>query len=97
MDSMEQSRITEWLGKIKEKLSKVYKQENFGERTYFVNQHGTPFMPFAFPGRFALGIEYADSKEDAVLGRFEDGDLFYIEDYVTVDDLFRDMFQEIEG
>lgn len=42
----------------------------------------------------ALTIEYADSLKEAVNNAYEDGDLFYMEDYED-DELFHAMLQEI--
>ena len=43
----------------------------------------------------AFVVEYADNAEEAALNRFEDGDLFYI-DEMGVDELFSAMRQEID-
>lgn len=45
----------------------------------------------------AIGVEYAHGKLDAELYRYEDGDLFYLDDYDSIDALTKDVLQEIEG
>ena len=47
-------------------------------------------------GKFnCLMIEYADSMQEALLYRFEDGDLYYMDD-MTEDEMFEAMIKEIE-
>ena len=41
-------------------------------------------------------IEHADSLEEAMLPRFENGDSFYMDD-MTEDEMFEAMVREIEG
>lgn len=43
----------------------------------------------------AFVVEYADNADEAALNRFEDGDLFYLDD-MGVDEIFAAMRREIE-
>ncbi len=97
MSLTEQKSNLGWLKEITDSISKRYANRYFGVYFCFVSSNGTPFKPFAYPGRDALGLEYANTQEDAAAGLFEDGDLFYMEDYANPDDMLRDMVKEIDG
>lgn len=50
-----------------------------------------------FPGEFALVIEYAENKKQAIRGIFgEDGDRFYL-DEMDEDEMFAAMCQEVRN
>ncbi len=45
----------------------------------------------------AIVVEYAENKEEADKGWLEDGDLFYLSDYESDDELIEAIMNEIEG
>ncbi|MBE6070087.1 MAG: hypothetical protein E7211_20715 [Clostridium lundense] len=65
--------------------------------TCFLNKNGTIFHLDSMGNEFdCLVIEYADSLQEAMLYRFEDGDLYYMDD-MTEDEMFDAMVKEIES
>ena len=67
------------------------------EMTCFLNKNGTIFHLDSMGNEFdCLVIEYADSLQEAMLYRFEDGDLYYMDD-MTEDEMFDAMVKEIES
>lgn len=87
----------EMLEKIAEKAKERYREKTFGKYSCLVNANGEPFRIFAFPGEKAICIEYAESENDAALGRFEDGDRFYLEDFQSLEALTEAVFAEIDS
>ena len=61
----------------------------------FQKPDGTVFQLSKFPGEEALVVEYAKNYEDALLNRFEDGDVFYL-DEMTEEEMFQAIMHEIE-
>lgn len=55
------------------------------------------FRPFVMGDWEAIGVEYAHGEYDAELYRYEDGDLFYLEDYESEEKLFKAILKEIES
>ena len=74
---------------IDERLSTEYKQVVIKSQPFYSNSDGLCFHVIDL-GSFepALVIEYA--------GTWEDGDLFYPEDYDTIDEMYAEMIAEIE-
>lgn len=87
------------LAQINGELGKKYQEKTFGNRVCFVNKNAVPFNVFTLKGEegSAFGVEYADSVEAVVLGVFEDGDTFYLENYGSLDDMIVAMCQEIDN
>lgn len=87
-------QISEREHNLLQKLSEYFEQLYIRECRCFRKTDGTIFKLTKFPGECALVIEYADSYEDALLHRFEDGDRFYLED-MDEETMFGAMLQEI--
>lgn len=80
---------------LEQRLSQIFKETQIRGRRYFLRGDGSVFTLSKFPGAYALVIEYAESYEDAILYRLEDGDRFYLED-VDEETMFQSMMREIE-
>lgn len=91
------SSHNEVLTLIKEKFSGRYDKRVLPDKTCFINEHGVLFDAFSFPEWDAFGVEYANTEEEAQKWQFEDGDLFYLADYDTVDDMVEAMCKEIDN
>lgn len=74
-----------------------YREKSFGRFRCFVSASGVPFNIFAFPGENAICVEYAENESDAALGRFEDGDRFYLEDFRSLEELSNAVFAEVDS
>jgi len=72
---------------IESRMRTIYKTDTVRNMEFFINNNGVPFRICTVPPD-ALVIEYADT--------WEDGDLFYIEDYENLDSLITDMIKEIQ-
>ncbi len=83
---------------INDELDKKYSVISNGEYSCNVNKNGVFFRPFIFDySERAFGIEYASDEKEAALGEFEDGDLFYLDDYSTLNKMIEDMCVEIDS
>lgn len=77
------------------RFERVYEKMEIGEWTCFVRSDGSLFtLDYLLPYG-ALVIGYADNEAEAKLNRFEDGDLFYLED-MDEETMFEAMLREIE-
>lgn len=85
------------LSELNKMAEERYGVKTFGRFACFVNESGVPFRIFAFPMEFAICVEYAESESDAALGRFEDGDRFYLEDFQSIEEIANAVFAEIES
>lgn len=96
MTSMDKKkRIEERLEFVSNGLASKFEiVEVKGER-YFHSKDNVFFKPFSVSGWDAIGIEYAHGIRDAVLNRFEDGDLFYL-DEMDDEALLAAVLQEIK-
>ncbi|MGN0478381.1 MAG: hypothetical protein ACI4GO_03020 [Hominenteromicrobium sp.] len=65
------------------------------ERVCFLHPAGVIFSIGSLLSFGALVVEYADNEKEAELSRFEDGELFYLED-MDEDAMYQGMIQEIE-
>ena len=66
------------------------------DRICFLNRSGTLFHLNSLGNDFnCLVIEYADSMQEAMQNRFEDGNLYYM-DEMNEDEMFDAMVSEIE-
>ncbi|MCD8180732.1 MAG: hypothetical protein LUF26_04550 [Firmicutes bacterium] len=82
---------------IKDKLNAMYSSEHLGKNLCWTNKYGTFFKVFCFSeNNRCFGIEYASNEDEARQGCFEDGDLFYIDDYSSLDDMVAAMRLEID-
>ncbi|MCD7831625.1 MAG: hypothetical protein LUI01_05110 [Firmicutes bacterium] len=76
----------------------IYPRRSAARHDCYVSQKGDFFNPFLFDGAaYSFGIEYASNETEASKGIFEDGDLFFLEDYDSLDDMIEAMRREIEG
>lgn len=86
------------LENINRYFSAIYPRQLVEKRVCYVSNNGDFFNPFLFDGAaYSFGIEYASNESEASKGNFEDGDLFYLEDYDSLDDMIEAMRREIEG
>lgn len=85
----------ETFSKMNEQLTKLYEKVSVAGQECFRHESGMYFRLFEFPGSNALCIEYAENYEEAQKNRFEDGDLFYM-DELSEDEMFNAMIKEIE-
>lgn len=80
---------------LERRLSQRFDETKIRGLRYFRRDDGSVFTLSKFPGEYALVIEYAESYEDALLYRLEDGDRFYLED-MDEETMFQNMIREIE-
>lgn len=80
---------------LEQRLSQIFEETQIRGERYFRRNDGSVFTLSKFPGAYALVIEYAESYEDALLYRLEDGDRFYLED-MDEETMFQSMMREIE-
>lgn len=96
MTSMEiKSQIEERIKILENRLEGIYEKRRVNGLTCFVLENGSwitldYLLPFG-----ALVIGHADNEDEARLNRFEDGDLFYLED-MDEETMFQAMLNEIE-
>lgn len=89
------SRIEERVVALENRLAKEYQKKTVRERECFVRKDGAVFaLDYLLPYE-AIVIEYAENEAEAKLNRFEDGDLFYLEE-MDENAMFQAMLQEIE-
>ena len=89
------SRLMERSKALEGRFEMRFEKRIIKERTCFLRPDGMLFaLDFLLPFG-ALVLEYADSVEEAKKNRFEDGDLFYLED-MDEETMFQCMIQEIE-
>ncbi len=93
--SLMEERKNDLIIQIIAKLDKVYQKELVCNRVCYMSKGGIPFSPFKLEDG-AYGIEYANGEECIRQGIFEDGDIFYVEDYDCIDDMVKDMCREID-
>lgn len=79
---------------IEKRFAEKFEEIAINDRTCFVLDNNSIIAVHAFYARVALVIEYADNYCEALLNRFEDGDLFHIED-MDEETMFRSMIREI--
>ena len=92
---MTQAEMKSKASVIEKRFSERYETRLIENRQCFLRPDGVLFA-LDFLGAYgALVVEYAESVEEAKLNRFEDGDLFYLEE-MDEDTMFRAMIQEIE-
>ena len=87
-------RLRNRLNALQGRFADIYEKCMVGSRECFCTPEGMLFA-LDYIGSFgALVIEYAENYEEAELNRFEDGDLFYLED-MDEKTMFEAMLREI--
>lgn len=87
-------RLKNRLDALERRFADIYEKCTVGNRECFCAPGGILFA-LDYLGSFgAVVIEYAENYEEAELNRFEDGDLFYLED-MDEDTMFDAMLWEI--
>ena len=96
MTSMEKKEKTEkQLEFISQRLASKFEIVEINGEQYF-HTNDVYFKPFSISDWEAIGIEYAHGLQNALLYRFADGDLFYL-DEMTGEELLEAVLREIEG
>lgn len=90
------SRIKERIKALEARLAERYERCVVAERNGFRAPNGRIVALDAIAAFGALVIEHAENQQEAELNRFEDGDLFYLED-MDEETMFQAMLREIEG
>lgn len=80
---------------LENRFSDIYEKRIIGDWTCFVRHDGSMFILDYLLTFGALVVGYADNEDEARLNRFEDGDLFYLDD-MSADEMFAAMRREIE-
>ncbi len=95
MDLMDKERcIQERMLHLEQNLLEHFEQVTIQDRRCFRTAAGMLFFLTVFPKYEAIVIEYAENEEDAVMNRFEDGDLFCL-DELDESEMLRCMLREI--
>ncbi|MCD7893243.1 MAG: hypothetical protein LUG60_06005 [Erysipelotrichaceae bacterium] len=82
---------------ITEKFNKIYSTQNIGNRKCFINNNSVLFNVDMLKSDGAFVVEYANNITEAKHNMFEDGDLFFLEDYNSLDNLIEAMCTEINN
>lgn len=90
----QQSRVIDQISKLEKMLEQRYPRMLINSRLCFMKPTGEIFSLQKFPGEDAIVVEYATNCAEAALNRFEDGDLFYL-DEMDEETLIRCILQEI--
>lgn len=89
------SRLMERSKALEGRFEKMFDKRIIKERTCFACHNGMLFALDYIPPYGALVLEYADNVEEAKMNRFEDGDLFFLEE-MDEETMFQSMIQEIK-
>lgn len=89
------SRLMERTKALEGRFEMAFDKRVIQKRTCFVRPDGMLFALDSLIPFGALVLEYADNVEEAEKNRFEDGDLFYLED-MDEETMFQCMIREIE-
>ncbi len=85
------------LADVKDNLNEVYPVERIDAHLCYVNKFGIFFKAFSLnDNEKSFGIEYALNRQEVQQNRFEDGDLFYPDDYSSLDEMIANMCFEID-
>jgi hypothetical protein len=95
MTLTEQRKQNEILERIELRIKSAYPEKHAGKYVYYEANNGQLFRVSAFPGCFALVVEYAENESMAKKCLLEDGDRFYL-DEMTEDEVFSAIVAEIE-
>ncbi len=81
---------------LERRFGEIYERiPDISERKCFKAREDEIFMITVLEWAEALVLEHADSEEDARKNLFEDGDLFYLEEF-DEEQMLKEMIQEIE-
>lgn len=80
---------------LRMRFAELYTETTIGDRACFKLEDGRIISLGCLTSCGAFVVEYADNADEAALNRFEDGDLFYLDD-MGVDEMFAAMRREIE-
>ncbi len=95
MKEMEKNCLNERLAFLEDELHKRYELvQDSGIR--FLTEDGKVFFLTAIRDYNAVVVEYAESHEEAALNRFEDGDLFFVDD-LSEEEMLAAIINEIEA
>lgn len=88
----------EYYNAVTHELSKNFDiREINGEQCFYDDRTNNYFKVKVLPQCMnALVVEYADNLTEAKKNRFEDGDLFFVED-MTKFEMFNEIMEEIQG
>lgn len=89
------SKYIERVESLRNELSEKYELCEVDGKKCFRSEKDKYFWPFLFVEWGAVGIEYAQGIREAMLNRFEDGDLYYL-DEMDDEALLSAVLQEIE-
>lgn len=94
--SRKSQKSLDYFDYICEKLARLYDQTEINKQKLYVGENGFYFFLSVFPEEFnAIVIEYASNQEEAKNNIFEDGDLFYVDDF-SKEEMLQAMIKEIE-
>jgi hypothetical protein len=85
------------LEQLEDKFRKMYQEISVNDDVCFMLNDGMVISLALFKKFNAVVIEYAKNIEDAKKNIFDDGDLFYFEDYKNEDEMLEAMIREIES
>lgn len=74
------AQIVTRINSLEKRLQSIYEMRQINERLCFVRPDGSFFTLDSVLAFRSVVIEYADNESEARLNRFEDGDLFSIEE-----------------
>ena len=80
---------------LENRLSGLFEKRNINGMTCFARPDGSFFTLDCLISYGAVVVGYAESEDDAMLNRFEDGDLFYMED-MDEEAMYQSVLREIE-
>lgn len=90
------SRLEERSTSLESRFENRFEKSIINGWTCFARSDGSYFTLYYIIPFSALVIGYAENKQDAELNRFENGDLFYLED-LDEETMFQSMLEEIMG
>ncbi len=96
MTYMEKKKLNSRLMSLEKKFDSSFPSCYVNGTKCYKNKQSCLFLIDAFNSENALVIEYADNEDEAKLNRFEDGDLFYL-DELDENEMFARMLNEINN
>ncbi len=100
MDLTEKKRKTDMskaMTFITNGMDKAYPTIDVGNENCYKNQNDVLFNVDTLKSDGAFVVEYANNIIEAKHNMFEDGDLFFLEDYNSLDEIFQAMCDEIDS
>lgn len=88
--------MLERLQNLADRLQNRYSPIVVNESVCFVTDDGKIFQIVCLKDFKVFVIGYADTMEEAEKNFFEDGDLFYMDEFSSEDEMFAAMIKEIE-